>query len=637
LQYNFDFDIASLILYLIVCVYFFQKKRVYNTRNKFFLMLLSASIILPVTDIIRVLLLANRAGWVAVTLAAMFVFVCRQLTVIALLLYVQAQLSYFTKEKVIGRAIVFAPAIAVLLVILSNPVNGLVYTYENYQFTYGSFRPYIYSINILYYIGYIVYVNYKRKYLNKQLYGIIHIVVLLNIIAAIVQFFVPSLRSEAMAQSVGLVIIVLNMDKYDISLNSVTGLAKRRYIQSSCERLMYSRRAFDLVMISLIDTAVLEKSYGSENISVLTDEIGKKIYTFAKPGYSFRINTSSYALIIPGNTDIGGKKRQILSELSHAWHIKEMEVDCEFAVTSVNYPMDVDHSDDCAAYIDCFASANLRTNGIFGPEELHVNDIHREQEVGRIVEKAIAERSFEIYYQPICTANDQRFMSAEALIRLIDSEEGFISPGEFIPIAEKNGSIIDIGYFVVDSVCRFIAEHDMEELGLSYIELNLSMVQCMQSNFIYTIDEITQRYNIDNKYLCFEITETASSYSTAVFSENLKMLSERGFSLALDDFGTGYSSFQRMATSRFHVIKFDKDLTQSLSTDKHLDGVLSTLETMIHSMGSKIVTEGVETQEQYEYVNAAGCDYIQGFYFSKPLPEQEFIQFLLDRKIKNAI
>ena len=157
------------------------------------------------------------------------------------------------------------------------------------------------------------------------------------------------------------------------------------------------------------------------------------------------------------------------------------------------------------------------------------------KEMSTILDRAINNRYFSVYYQPIYNTQEQRFASAEALIRLKDPKYGFISPGVFIPIAEKSGAIHNIGSFVIEEVCKFIASPEFEELGVDYIEINLSVMQCLRSDLADEIISAAEKYQIDPGKLNLEITETASSYSQEKLLNNIKVLNRAGFKFSLDD------------------------------------------------------------------------------------------------------
>ena len=210
---------------------------------------------------------------------------------------------------------------------------------------------------------------------------------------------------------------------------------------------------------------------------------------------------------------------------------------------------------------------------------------------------------------------EKKFHSAEALIRLKDEKYGFISPEVFIPVAEKSGAIHKIGDFVLEQVCAFIASDEYKKLGMSYIEVNLSVVQCMQPKLANHIMEILTRYGVRPEQLNLEITES-------LFLDKPEELK-----FSLDDFGTGYSNMQRIVKLPFDIIKLDRTFTELYDNPK-LGIVLTNAINMIKAMKMKIVVEGVETEEMLKLFSELECEYIQGYYFSKPIPREEFVKFI---------
>lgn len=232
-----------------------------------------------------------------------------------------------------------------------------------------------------------------------------------------------------------------------------------------------------------------------------------------------------------------------------------------------------------------------------------------------------------MYYQPIYSVNEQRFNSAEALLRLKDDKYGFISPEIFIPAAEKSGAIHKIGAFVLDEVCRFIASEEYKALQLDYIEINLSVAQCMQNDLANQVLETIDKYKITPDQINLEITETAASYSQKTMLENLSVLSDAGISFSLDDFGTGYSNMRRIASLPLHLVKLDKSFAD-MGENPKLQIILQNTIQMIKAMNMKIVVEGIETEKLVQQFSDLQCEYIQGYYYSKPIPKEEFVDFI---------
>jgi EAL domain-containing protein (putative c-di-GMP-specific phosphodiesterase class I) len=250
----------------------------------------------------------------------------------------------------------------------------------------------------------------------------------------------------------------------------------------------------------------------------------------------------------------------------------------------------------------------------------------RENRIEQALQHAIRENGFGVHYQPIYSVEDKCYRSAEALVRLYDEELGFISPEEFIPIAEKNGMILDIGEYVFRSVCSMMSAERLWEKGIDYIEVNLSVVQCMQEKLHEKLLDIMNEYHVPAECINLEITETSAAVSKETLLQNMERLVEKNVTFSLDDYGTGYSNITNIIQYPFHIIKLDKSMVWSAMEDERAIQVLRHTVAMLKDLNMHIVAEGVENEKQAVVLADMGCDYFQGYYYSKPVPVADFLQ-----------
>lgn len=249
------------------------------------------------------------------------------------------------------------------------------------------------------------------------------------------------------------------------------------------------------------------------------------------------------------------------------------------------------------------------------------------KEMSTIIDRALANHYFSVFYQPIYDTKTGKFSSAEALLRLRDPKYGYISPQLFIPLAEKSGAIHAIGSFVLKEVVKFIASDDFKQLGVDYIEINLSVMQCLRSNLADEIIDLTRKYKVPPSKINLEITETASGYSQSKLNTNITKLTENGFTVSLDDFGTGYSNLMRIAQLPLNIVKLDRAFVlMEESGGNHI--IIKNLIRMLKDMNLRVLVEGIETKEMVESFTQMGVDEIQGFYYSRPLTKSAYLRFL---------
>ncbi len=249
-------------------------------------------------------------------------------------------------------------------------------------------------------------------------------------------------------------------------------------------------------------------------------------------------------------------------------------------------------------------------------------------EIKESVLNALDEDRVEVFYQPIYSTKQNRFVSAEALVRIRNTDGTIIPPGKFIPVAEETGIIAQLGERVFEKVCEFLQNSNVERLGISYIEVNLSVVQCEQKNLAERYITIMDKYKIRPWQINLEITESASVKTKEILLENMKRLINYGVTFALDDFGIGQSNLDYVIEMPVSLMKFDMNMTQAYFRDLKAQFVVQAAIHMAHGMDLLLVAEGVETEEQLNGMKDENIDFIQGYYFSKPLPQQEFLKFL---------
>ena len=628
ITYNYDFDIAAIVIYVVVFLIYYKKRHIKNSQYYSFSVLIFTALFTAIWDVASGVMIECQIYNAGLFIITTMYYLSLQAAIFAFVLYLVDCLvmqEMYTKRLKIH---LFFPIFIMAILILTNFFTGFIFRIDENGYTTGPLQFLSYVVAFIYVVGGASYVFKHRKEYNPMLRFTVFGIVIMNFVPVLLQAVFKEYLLLSFGFSVSTMLLLISGQEQEAVLDPETGMANKSYLSHVVSKMIFNKYEFSAILIRIADFDLITTTYGVNSSEEMIKEMALYLQNFAPLGKTFQVSDKSFVLIPKSNKNVEPMEDEIYEGLSKPWNINGAQIVCSVFVTRVDYPQHVRTLDEFNAHLTYFQKMHRMRFGVVAPEELEVKDKIRQRQVERAIQLGLENHSFEVYYQPICTTADQRFVSAEALIRLTDPELGPVPPAEFIPISEKNGTIIQIGYFVLEEVCKFIEEHDMEALGIEYIELNLSAIQCLQRDFMEHVDEILKRYHTDSKYICFEITETASNCAPAIFTENLDALTKRGHVLALDDFGTGYGNLQRLVTSSFGIIKFDKDMIQQACAEERLRIPFSKMQSMIHSMDAKVVAEGVETKEQYEFLKAAGCDYIQGYYFSKPVPKLEYIEFL---------
>lgn len=246
------------------------------------------------------------------------------------------------------------------------------------------------------------------------------------------------------------------------------------------------------------------------------------------------------------------------------------------------------------------------------------------------LQEGIAKEQFKVYYQPVIDTKTGKIASAEALIRWIHPDKGFISPALFIPVLEENGHISELDFYVLKKVWQFINDRCENNKFVVPISVNLSWMdfydEIMMEKILKEMDRF--RENGREHMARFEITETSYAAIRENRSGILESLRIKNAKILLDDFGSGFSSFGMLQDYDFDILKIDMSFIRKIGENPKTKSIVYSIIGMTHEIGIKTVAEGVETEEQVSFLRQSGCDYIQGYYYSKPLPEEEFVEFL---------
>lgn len=244
------------------------------------------------------------------------------------------------------------------------------------------------------------------------------------------------------------------------------------------------------------------------------------------------------------------------------------------------------------------------------------------------LEEGIAKGQFKVYFQPVVDAKTGKIASAESLIRWFHPKKGFISPGVFIPALEDSGHISELDLYVLDSVNKFQKKCYQSDKITVPVSTNLSWMDFYDETIMNWLEKKCADVSMPSGLCRMEITETSYAAIEADRNATLEALREAGVLLLLDDFGSGYSSFGMLQNYNFDIIKIDMSFVRQIETNTKTRSIIRFIIEMAHAMDIKIIAEGAETKEQVEFLRDNGCDYIQGYYFYKPMPEEEFVKLL---------
>ena len=565
-----------------------------------------------------------------------------------LLLYIIVSLIVYLCEKIYVDHVISKlenflfglPTLFGWVYIIWEPAK-LSYYNGNYYFDGASIRA-VFYITFFYLFLFIFLAIKSRKYYSYISRNIFILASILCFLTLVLQYFHGIYPYIDCAISV--LLLYLNFWALEYSaevFDADTGLFNEKGFKIVGNNYLLKKKSFYIINVYLEGLDFVRETFGGDAAKKLIGEIRVEISKVTTAPV-FLYDTEDLILIV-----ISAKNKDLLLKLEsmpatllgHSWKINNTNVMIRAKITVIDssFVKSQDELDDLLRYIIDGTGKKYLTESINIVDEEFVEKEKREKDIVLILKSALLNDGFVMFYQPILNSKTGIFDKAEALIRLkTDPEFGFISPEEFIPIAEQAGLINEIGDTVFKTVCRFIKDNQIFEHGVERMEVNLSPLQAVSAELPTSFLAICSEYDIDPSKINLEITETAASNADDGITDNINAMRKMGFSFSMDDFGTGYSNLARICSEGFDIIKIDKSIVWACfeKNDRESKIILTYTVKMLQALDFVIIAEGIETKEQQDFLNGIGIYFLQGYYFSKPVPEEEYYRFICDKNTK---
>lgn len=412
--------------------------------------------------------------------------------------------------------------------------------------------------------------------------------------------------------------------------DSLTTLFNRDYFYEIAEEEIRLKQPFSIIYSDLDRFKVLNDLHGHQMGDQVLKVIAKRLSRSIDIACDlFRVGGDEFAIILRSTDDKTVELfcQNLISLISKPVHISDYEFVIDTSIGIARYPMDGDHVIELVKHADIAMyhakSLNQRNRHVWFSEHM-LEKMKRRNKIELLLKKANFDEEFELYYQPQIDATSGHLTGMEALLRWHHPEEGFIPPGEFIPISEEIGLILKISDWVFEQG-MIQCEKWQKAYGSNFVlGLNLSPATVNNIHFFENLRQLIQKTDVAPQGIEFEITEHTTMSTATIMEEVFATLTSLGFGISIDDFGTGYSSLSYLKRFDVDRLKIAKELIDNIA-DKSDDRIIvSAIIMMAKGMGLTTIGEGVETLEQLEILQSLGCDIIQGYYYGTPMPAEHF-------------
>jgi len=633
-------EAVSLLIVLVLALFHRDNQQHSSRRYRLFngcLSLSSAAIALNIASSVCINATAQVPLWLNGAVSTLY-FLAQHANLTALMGYG----LYLINEHVPNRhcfrmsgSIVLGLGAALEIVTLFNPWTKWFFSFENGMYMRGPLNKLGFAVvGVEMCMAVCCYIR-NRQYISRAIHRLMSALPAVITMFLIIQLLFPDVMMVGIISAIVNLIFYISFQSNRIGQDALTEVPNRHTLFQSMAEKMRKGNRLHLIIVNLDRFESVNRKYGTREGDAMLYMVARYLEHFAPQYQVFRSSSTRFTLMGVFTTQQAADAcaHTIQARFVEPWKTKGVEhvLEASFAhIVTDEKDRDESRVAEQLNYTITYAQEHASGGLVFFDERLR-RMYDRRLYVLEQIRKALAEESFEVYYQPVFSSKEGRFTTAESLLRLFDENGVLISPGEFIPLAEKNGLIDEISWLVLKKVCQFIGTH--RELPLDSVSINMSIQQLSDRSFLRRVHSCQAQYGVPPEKLRIEITErTVTENPTAVRAVMAQMAAE-GIRFYLDDFGVGYSNLASMIALPFETVKLDSSLLSNIETDRTLRGTVELLVQMLHNAGFVVVAEGVERRAQLDTLRAMGVDRVQGYYYARPMPEKELETFLLNRKL----
>ena len=520
-----------------------------------------------------------------------------------------------------------------LLLILWNLSSGVLFSFDpggNYR--RGPLNRIGYALMAAELLLLAVCYVQNRASVNRPMVKLMHTLPPLAIFLAAFQLAYPQVLLNGMMMAMADLILFISFQSSRIETDGLTGIGNRNSFFAELSLRVAGRQQFQIVLLSLQQFVTINQRFGHQRGDAFLYEVARYLDGLCRQARAFRFGNVEFAVVFPwrGETEATDNLQKLRERFQRNWRLGEVETRltarfAELICTGQSWsPTQIIEGLEYGLRLakagpEDTVRFNERTAALLEKERMLVN----------IMRRSVLEQRFQVWYQPIYDCRSGAFTSAEALLRLQDYEGNMISPAEFIPLAEETGLIGELSWIVLEGTCRLLGSGRVPDLRS--VSINLSMQQFAEQELISRIVDSLDRNGVSHDRLKVEITERVLLQDMDRMRTAMAEMASRDIHFYLDDFGTGYSNLSCVLDLPFECVKLDQSLVAEFPDDQRADLLVRTLVCLFHNMGLQVMAEGVEAVPQAETLARYGADWIQGYYYARPMPESALIPFLKEK------
>lgn len=629
-QWSLAGEFWAFIVIVILMLYFYERRLAVNARDKLYRNCLWMSMLCIGLNVSSVVLLQypeQVPGWLNILLnSAYFLAVVAACSMVAAFVFMM-MMEHVYEKHCLRRAFtgLFVVNILYAAAVLWNIKSSILFYIDSAGIYHrGRLNGLGYAV-LAVEIGMIYFCYIKnRPSVSKSMVKVICTIPPVTVLLCMFQALFPEIILNETAMAVANLVLFIGFQNRAVRRDYLTMVGNRESFYENLTLRLAGKQEFQLILLSLRQYDFVNQNYGHQKGDEILYTIATGLGRLIPGGEVFRFGNVDFAMIIPLKSaeEAASNFKTVKKRCGQTWTVGDIHAHVRTVFLYLEYRGEPCTPSQMMEYLEYgIRKAKEKPGACIHFTDALLKEYEEEKRILEIMQQSVEQKRFKVWYQPVYHLG-AGVRSAEALLRLDDYEGNPLPPSRFIPIAEESGLIDELSWIVLEEVCSFLEQSNSKRI--ESISVNLSMQQFADIGISERIQECLKRHSLSPDQLKIEVTERVLLQDMGYMKHVMRDMNRAGIGFYLDDFGTGYSNLSSVLEFPFECVKLDKSLLKEFPGNPDAEMMVRTLTELFHSIGNQVVVEGVEEKTQAELLGVIGADRIQGYYYSRPLPQDIF-------------
>lgn len=623
-----SFAFAAIVISVLILYYYYRLNKVKNTQGAFFVCLVVDNTLTGLSSYMKwaVEKYVHDLPEMFYSSMSYIYFVTHVLMIVFVFLYIFSDVRSWKEVSPTLKAFIIVPICISLLFICTNPLHHLVYSYEGNVYSRQPGIVVAYFTFVYYFMMTLfAIIWYRKSFSNKD-----RIVVLtllgIGLGSVVIQLIFPEMQVEIFAMALCELMLFLFIQNPTEQIDSAIGTYSRSAFTEKMRDNIISRRRFDLLVVDIRSYRDYEAKHENGG-RPLMKAVAEHLKEIASRTEIYRVaeNTLAIEVIRPKARETTELISAIEEDIRDTWEIEGEKIPMQGHLLKICMPGNITDNEQLQVLIERFRNSAFE-NRCMTVDDFDLQELDRYRRISAALARVIDKKQFEIRYTPVYSMALSRVIGAEVAVRFYDDELGYVYHDEIFSYAERSGHALQLGELMFEDICSFISEHKLSDFKLSFLLLKIMPAICMQPGMYEKLKALAEKYDVDPRIFCLQVTEQTVSRATPIFKQNINEMNEAGIRFCLEDYGSGFTNIASIYEMPFSILMVNQAVMHAAMGNEKARITMDSTLAMARDLSMMTMVAGINDDKMFNVISDMACDFAIGNYFFEQLDGEEFLK-----------